>query len=112
MSVAVEQLNPTRGKAVVEITRRGRDEEIRSSGLIVHHTKENKGYSVDLDWERGTIVALGPNTDWTPLTIGSEVIVQAPSGGMAGADVSATVGRRRGEVVIVDVEEIVCNLEE
>ncbi len=99
------------GKAIIEITKAGSDDEVRDSGLIVFHGTDGKSWQPNLDWELGTVVALGTG-DWVPVGIGDQVIIRAPSGGAAGTDIGYVLEAKRGQFVAVDEAEIVCKFEE
>lgn len=107
----IQDLRPMDGKAIVEITKAGRDDEVLASGLIVYHSTEGKDWSPNLDWEIGKVVALGTG-DWVPVGIGDSVFIQAPSGGVAGADIGGIFGEKKGRIVVIDAAEIVCKVED
>lgn len=69
-----------------------------------------EGYQAGDDWEIGVVENLGPG-DWEPLEVGDKVIVKAPTGGKAGADVSRDLGEHRGNLVVVSWDEIVGKVE-
>ncbi len=105
-----EELTPVSDRAVIEITERGTDDQITGGGMVIVHGVTNKAWQPNLDFEIGTVVSMGEG-DWEPVEVGDEVIIRAISGGVAGSDIGRYFGRPRGELVIVDIEEIVCKLE-
>ena len=78
--------------------------------LDEHQDKEWKGlrvaiqgYRPDWDWESGVVVE-SVEPDIRP---GDRVLVRAPSGGVAGTDVSRTFGER---MVVVNYDEILAKV--
>ena len=106
----IEDMSPLPGRALVEITKTGRDAELRDDGLLVVHGKGNDEWQPSLDWEVGKVLALGEG-DFEPVQVGDSVLVRAPSGGEAGVDVGPTFGRARGELIMVEAEEMLCKVE-
>lgn len=107
----VEDLSPVSDKAIIRITKRGRDEETTDSGIVVFHSESNHSYDPSLDWEQGRVLALGPG-DWGPVRLGDLVIIQAPSGGVAGSDIGVKFGMPQGRLVVITMDEVVCKVEE
>ena len=123
MAIGVEDLRAVTGKAVVELEDR---EEITASGLLVIEHRSGNGYRPNRDFEIGEVVSLGGtlhplddrsewypwDAEWWPMLVGDRVIVQARSGGEAGADIGEALGRGRGEVIVVELDEVVAILED
>lgn len=123
MRVAVEDLKPTAGKAVVRLTGRRSMNEVLPSGLVIHR-KDADG--VHTDWEEAMVTALGHGdclheTEgvsmvsgwrclWDPVGIGDTVLVAGALGGVAGSDIGRLVGERRSTVVVVNRDEIVAKV--
>lgn len=108
MRVEIEAVNAARDRAVIQLIERDRTTE---SGLEIVKLDRSKDFDPFDDYEMGTVASLGAGEGWEPLEIGDTVIVRAISGGAAGADIGPAMGKGRGEVVVVDREEIVCIVE-
>lgn len=107
----IEEIRPARDRALIEVTQKGTDEKELASGLVVVHGTSAKEWQPKLDWEIGTVLALGEGDEWEPVEEGDQVMVRAPSGGVAGSDIGPVVGGlRNGKLIIVKVEEIVCKI--
>lgn len=107
----IEEIKPTRDRALIEVIRKGTDDEVHESGLIVIHGTDSKQWKPEFDYEIGTVRALGEGDEWEPVEVGDQVMVRAPSGGQAGSDIGHVVGgTKNGALIIVKVEEIVCKM--
>ncbi len=108
--IDVTGLVPLRNKAIIRLERKP-DVLETSSGLqyVVAH---GDGYTEANDWEIGEVLALGSEVAEDGLAVGERVLVRAISGGVAGADISKEVGKRRNSVVVVLREEIVARIGE
>ena len=106
----VARVEAVLGKAVIELEDR---EEITASGLIVIEHRSGKDYRPNRDYEIGVVTSIGRtqtvtgDSEWWPMEIGSRVIVQARSGGEAGADIGMALGMARGKVIVVEMDEVV-----
>lgn len=108
--IELERVQAVKGKAVIELEDR---EQVTASGLVVIEHRGGKFYRQNRDFEIGKVISIGRtmtaagDSEWWPLEIGSRVIVQARSGGEAGADLGPALGRGRGEVIVVEMDEVV-----
>jgi co-chaperonin GroES (HSP10) len=102
-----EEVRAARDKAVIELEEKV---TVRDSGLHVIRDHQKKYDPAD-DFEIGVVTSLGVGDSWEPVTVGDRVMVRAISGGEAGADIGQSIGRGRGEVIVVEREEMVCKLE-
>lgn len=103
-------MHAARDKAVIEL--KERPDRVTPSGLKLVRENHGRNYYPEDDYELGTILSLGEGEGWEPAEVGATVIVRAMSGGAAGADIGEAMGRRRGEIVVVDRDEIVSVWEE
>ncbi len=103
-----EEVRAVNGKAVVELEQKP---SVTDSGLHVVRENHGKNFQPTEDYEIGTVLSIG-GEGWEPVEVGDRVMVRAISGGAAGADIGASVGRERGEIIVVDREEMVCKIGE
>lgn len=103
--VEIERVRPSRDRAVVELAER--DDTTESGLVLVRLRDETKYYQPEDDYEIGIIRALGDGGGWEPAEVGDTVMIRARSGGAAGADIGQAMNRDRGEVVVVERDEIV-----
>lgn len=104
--VDVTAVAPLPGRALVRLLDRDEALPDNRSGLHVVRSR----YDAKQDWEIGVLEAVGEG-DIEPLSVGDHVIVRAPSGGKAGADVSRLLGERRETHIVVRFEEIVAGVD-
>lgn len=113
--IEIERVRAVKGRAVIELEDR---EEVTASGLIVVEHRSGKDFRPNRDWEIGVVRSIGRemtvtgDSEWWPMEIGSRVIVQARSGGEAGADLGSALGMARGKVIVVERDEVVAIYEE
>jgi co-chaperonin GroES (HSP10) len=102
-TVDVTAVKPVKEKALVKLIEKS---SLSRRGFEI----VRMGYRANDDWELGIVEALGEG-DFEPVEVGDKVIVRAPSGGVAGADVSPDLGERKGSHIIVRIDEIVAKVE-
>jgi hypothetical protein len=106
MWAEVEDLRVSRDRAIVEIIPRG--DRVTASGIEIVKLGRTKDYDPFDDYEMAILRQIGEGGGFEPAEVGDVVIIRAPSGGAAGADIGLSMGRNRGEIVVVEREEIVC----
>lgn len=99
----IEELRPASERAIVELEE---DVKVLPSGLEIVRDNAGKNYQPSEDFETGHVIAVGDHEAFYPVAVGDRVIVRAPSGGAAGADIGHAFGRNRGELIIVEHTEI------
>jgi co-chaperonin GroES (HSP10) len=104
-----EEIAAARHRVVVELEEQ---KKFTESGLYVVRDNRGRNYQPTEDFEIGVVRSLGAGGGWEPVEVGDRVMVRAISGGEAGADIGQSIGRGRGEVIVVEREEMVCKLEE